>query len=124
MSDAPTLWTYRARLDRVVDGDTVYLTVDLGMRVLTTVSIRLSGVDTPEINRGDDAEREAGRAARDQVAAWLSEAADLADDPDWPLIVETDRDRRSFNRYLGWITTARGRSLNEYLIGLGYGSDR
>ncbi len=41
-------YRYRARLERVVDGDTVYLTVDLGFRATMSLAIRLAGIDAPE----------------------------------------------------------------------------
>jgi micrococcal nuclease len=39
---------YRARLKRVVDGDTVDLCVDLGFYVWVHVRFRLVGIDAPE----------------------------------------------------------------------------
>lgn len=42
-------WSYNAKLVRVVDGDTVYLEVDLGFRLHITMDFRLLGIDTPEM---------------------------------------------------------------------------
>jgi len=39
---------YRAKVVRVIDGDSVVLSVDLTMYVSTTVHCRLLSVDTPE----------------------------------------------------------------------------
>jgi micrococcal nuclease len=41
-------YTYKAKVIRVVDGDTVWLEVDLGFRMKTINDFRLYGVDTPE----------------------------------------------------------------------------
>lgn len=41
-------YTYRAKIDRVIDGDTVVLTVDLGFRIFHTGPMRLHGIDSPE----------------------------------------------------------------------------
>jgi micrococcal nuclease len=41
-------YTYKATVIRVVDGDTVWLEVDLGFRMKTINDFRLYGVDTPE----------------------------------------------------------------------------
>lgn len=121
------LWTYRAKLERVVDGDTVYLQVDLGMRVHTTVSIRIMDVDTPELYRGSPEEREAGRVAREDTIRWFSGASEVEPSEDvwsgyeeWPVIVRTERDKTSFNRYVGRIYNAAGESLTDYLYSLGY----
>jgi micrococcal nuclease len=42
------MYTYRGKLDRCVDGDTVDLWVDLGFRVHTHQRFRLEHVNTPE----------------------------------------------------------------------------
>lgn len=59
------MFHYKATLDRVVDGDTVDLNVDLGFKLTKTVRIRLYGVDTPE--RGQPGWAEATR----YVEAWF-----------------------------------------------------
>lgn len=41
-------YTYKARVIRWVDGDTVWLEVDLGFRMTTQNDFRLYGVNTPE----------------------------------------------------------------------------
>ena len=49
MSDAPDAFVYNAILERVVDGDTVYITLDLGFNTfLSRQCVRLAGIDTPE----------------------------------------------------------------------------
>jgi len=42
-------YKYKARLDRVIDGDTYDVTVDLGFTITTNQRLRLVGVDTPEV---------------------------------------------------------------------------
>ena len=41
-------YTYNATIDRWVDGDTVYMTVDLGFRMTSNTDFRLYGINTPE----------------------------------------------------------------------------
>ena len=53
-----------AVVDRVVDGDTLDLMVDLGFGTFKKIRVRLLGIDCPEI-RGK--EKVAGRAAREFV---------------------------------------------------------
>lgn len=103
------LWTYRAKFVRAVDGDTVVMTLDLGFRVAATHSIRLAGVDAPEMFTGTD--REEGIEARDRLLAWLI----YFDDPDsWPFLVRTERDRQSFNRYIGEVWVADWDSADDF----------
>jgi endonuclease YncB( thermonuclease family) len=51
--------TYKAYLDRVVDGDTIRVTVDLGFKTFHNEIIRLKGIDAPEIktNAGEKSAR-------------------------------------------------------------------
>jgi micrococcal nuclease len=44
------MYTYKAKLNRVVDGDTVNLTIDLGFRLTYTANCRLAGINSPEMN--------------------------------------------------------------------------
>ena len=44
-------YRYRAKLVRVVDGDTIDLDIDLGFYIRITERVRLEGVNTPEIFR-------------------------------------------------------------------------
>ncbi len=43
------LYTYRAYLDYVIDGDTIVLYVDLGFNTYSRQKLRLRGIDTPEL---------------------------------------------------------------------------
>lgn len=49
-TDTP-LYTYKATVMRWVDGDTVWLRVDLGFRLWMEEDFRLFGIDTPEHNK-------------------------------------------------------------------------
>ena len=47
------MYTYRAKLNRCVDGDTADLEIDLGFYLTAKVRCRLIGVDTPERGKPD-----------------------------------------------------------------------
>lgn len=69
-----SLWRFPVRnVERVVDGDTVDLEVDVGFRLRSTQRFRLDGVDTPEIFgvSKDSHEYERGRAAQGVTRRWL-----------------------------------------------------
>ena len=58
MSDNPDAFVYQAELDRVVDGDTVDVVLDLGFDVkLHKQRVRLHGIDTPESRTRNLAEK-------------------------------------------------------------------
>jgi micrococcal nuclease len=50
------LFEYKAKLIRVIDGDTMVMSVDLGFYIQQEMRLRLARVDTPEL-RGEHKER-------------------------------------------------------------------
>ena len=62
-------YEYRATLNRVVDGDTVWLDVELGFNVRLKVELRLEGINTPEVT---GVQKVAGLAAKSELARLLS----------------------------------------------------
>jgi len=61
------MFDYHATLARVVDGDTVYLTVDLGFRLSATFDFRLLGINAPEMNGSTRAAGEVAKAELDRL---------------------------------------------------------
>lgn len=51
-------FVYAAKIERVIDGDTVDVELDLGMRVFFRTRLRIAGIDAPERNT------DAGKAAK------------------------------------------------------------
>ena len=47
------MYTYNAKVDRVIDGDTVDALVDLGFDTWKNVRIRFQGIDAPESRTRD-----------------------------------------------------------------------
>lgn len=60
---------YNAKLERVVDGDTVWLDVDLGFGLHAHFDFRLYGINTPEVI---GATRTAGLAAKAEIERLLA----------------------------------------------------
>lgn len=113
-------WEYRAAVERVVDGDTLDLRIDLGFGVILTgdeARVRLRDIDTAEIfgaSKGSD-EYAAGKRHKQFVKAWVTEAGD----EEWPLLIETTKDdeRGKYGRWLARIERRRdGAILNEDLV--------
>lgn len=44
------IYQYKAKLNKIVDGDTVNLTIDLGFRMTMTANCRLAGINAPEMS--------------------------------------------------------------------------
>lgn len=43
-------YTYRAYIEKVIDGDTLWVNIDLGFNTFTRQKLRLNGIDAPELN--------------------------------------------------------------------------
>lgn len=100
----------------MIDGDTIRMVLDHGMRITSEQDIRLLGVDAPEV-RGP--EKEAGQKAKAFVVGWVG--ANSADGEEWPFIVTTEKDKQSFARYVGSVVTQSGESLTDALLEVGLG---
>ena len=67
------MYTYKAKLLRVVDGDTCDAQIDLGFDVSVKKRIRFAGINAPESRTRDLKEKALGLAAKDRVKAILAE---------------------------------------------------
>lgn len=61
------MYEYNVTVLRVVDGDTLEVYVDLGFKIFKKVTVRLYGIDTPEIRTRDLEEKKAGKIATNRV---------------------------------------------------------
>ena len=61
------MYTYKARIIRVVDGDTAYAIVDLGFNVSVSVDFRFAFINTPELKSTDHVEREKANMAKNRL---------------------------------------------------------
>ena len=108
----PWSFRYRARLHRVVDGDTFDLMLSHGVGDYRLLRVRLRGVDTGPARSPE------GKAATAWVTQWLTDHAD----PDGVLIVQTYKDTtEAHGRFLADITGADGASLAADLVASGHG---
>lgn len=96
------MYTYKAVVTRIVDGDTVIVDIDLGFGVwLRDQSVRLSKINTPEI-RG--ATREAGLAAKDFLSKLILNK--------W-VQIRTEKSNEKYGRWLATILIEDNKSLIE-----------
>jgi micrococcal nuclease len=103
------MYTYRAIVRRIVDGDTIDCDVDMGFRAWRmNERFRLAGINAPEM-RGP--EREQGKASKAFVESLIQ--------PGDEITIETAKAPDNFGR---WIATVYidGQSLNETLVEQGH----
>lgn len=100
------------KIDRIVDGDTIDVIIDLGFSVTTKQRIRLNGIDTPEANSKNEVERILAIEAKAFVTQWMVEHQNLK--------IRTIKDDK-YGRMLGEVFSIDNLvSLNEQMIRLGY----
>jgi micrococcal nuclease len=102
------MYVYQAVVVRVYDGDTITVRIDLGFGVSKIETLRLFGIDTPEV-RGD--EREAGLKSRDWLRTLILNKE---------IIVKTYKDKKGkYGRYLAdiFIEQETGPvNINDWLV--------
>ena len=105
-------------VNRVVDGDTVDLTLDLGFDVCKKERIRVAGVDTPEKRTRDLEEKALGVDATNWLKKRLRDAA-----AGGSLVVRTELEGGvcKYGRVLGWLYSGEDEvSVNERMVAEGY----
>jgi len=106
-------------IDRVVDGDTIDVTIDLGFDLYKKERVRVAGVDTPEKRTRDLEEKALGYDA----THWLEDKLNGAIAGDDDLIIRTELvgGMGKYGRLLGWLYIGDAElSLNEMMIDEGY----
>ena len=106
-------------INRVVDGDTIDVTIDLGFDLYKKERVRVAGVDTPEKRTRNLEEKELGIDATN----WLKKKLEDAISGDDDLIIRTELDGGvgKYGRLLGWLYVGDSDvSLNEQMIDEGY----
>ena len=106
-------------INRVLDGDTIDVTIDLGFDLYKKERVRVAGVDTPEKRTRDLEEKALGIDATN----WLKEKLEgaLAGDDDLVIRTELVGGVGKYGRLLGWLYIGDGDvSLNEQMIEEGY----
>ena len=106
-------------INRVLDGDTIDVTIDLGFDLYKKERVRVAGVDTPEKRTRDLEEKELGIDATN----WLKEKLEgaIAGDDDLVIRTELVGGVGKYGRLLGWLYIGDAAvSLNEAMITEGY----
>jgi len=65
------MYEYKALVERVVDGDTIDVIIDLGFKTWKKVRVRMEGINTPESRTRDLEEKALGLAAKARLQEIL-----------------------------------------------------
>ena len=107
------MYEYSCTVERVVDGDTIDVILDLGFSVSYKSRVRLYGIDTPESRTRNKDEKARGKLA----SAFLSKAIEIADQ----VVIRTElKDSRGkFGRVLGTVV-CDGEDINQGMVDGGF----
>jgi micrococcal nuclease len=114
--DINSLYTYRAKMTRVIDGDTVVVDLDLGLNIkINNFKIRLSRINAPEL-RGEF--REDGLRSMRYLRRFVGQRR--------AFYIETLSDKKDkYGRYLGELYVYYGDkcyNVNDRMLEKGYAS--
>lgn len=101
------MYEYLATIEKVVDGDTLHVTIDLGMDCSVKTTIRINGINAPEMSTDE------GRAAKDYASSLLPVGEKV--------ILRTIKDKREkYGRYLGIVILGPGKNFGDMMIKNGH----
>ena len=107
------------KIDRVVDGDTIDVTIDLGFDLYKKERVRIAGVDTPEKRTRDLEVKALGLDATYWMKKQLEDT--IAGDEELIIRTELKGGTGKYGRLLGWLYVGDDTvSLNEQMITEGY----
>jgi len=118
-------YIYRvSSLEKVVDGDTIDVTLDLGFDVCTRQRVRLLGMDTPESRTSNKEEKKFGLLSKKKLKEWcLKAVASEKDDIEIELRCPERDSRGKFGRILAevWVfEDGVWTNVNKWLCDEGY----
>ena len=106
-------------INKVLDGDTIDVTIDLGFDLYKKERVRIAGVDTPEKRTRDLEEKALGIDATN----WLKEQLEntIAGNDELTIRTELKGGVGKYGRLLGWLYIGdNNKSVNEQMISQGY----
>ena len=106
-------------INRVVDGDTIDVTIDLGFELYKKERVRVAGIDTPEKRTRDLEEKALGIDATNYLKKKLEDT--IAGDDELTIRTELKGGMGKYGRLLGWLYIGEDVvSINEQMIDEGY----
>ena len=107
------------KIDKVLDGDTIDVTIDLGFDLYKKERVRIAGVDTPEKRTRDLEEKALGIDATNWLKGKLTET--IKGEDELTIRTELKGGVGKYGRLLGWLYVGESDlSLNEQMITEGY----
>ena len=106
---------YVKKVNKIVDGDTIDVDIDLGFSISFSSRVRLAGIDTPESRTTDKIEKALGLESKD----YLKKSIDASK----TVVIKTEKmdSSEKYGRILGWVFLDGSEvSINQKMIDDGY----
>lgn len=108
LSKKLNLYNYKAKILRVVDGDTVEARIDLGFKINIDLKVRLANINAPEISTNEGKESK----------KWLGDNLPLNQEVTLSMFKSQDK----YGRYLA-VILYNGQNINQELIKSGHATE-
>ncbi len=111
------MYEYTADVLKVLDGDTIEVSIRLGLGVCYQTPLRMLGINAPEIHSTNPAEKTAGERARDFLAAKIVGKT---------VVLKTAKPdpKDKYGRYLATVftvdRTTLGENVNDAMVAAGH----
>ena len=106
------MYQYACKINKVLDGDTVDIDLDLGFNIiLANQHVRMTGIDTPESRTSNKEEKPRGMLSKKKLSEQLPVGS-------WQKITTSrpDNNDDKFGRILGEFILEDGTNVNQWLI--------
>ena len=100
------LYNFTATLSRIIDGDTIEVIIDLGFNITYKEKVRISKIDTPEINVSNTTHRESGILVKNYLKSLLENKK---------LYLKTYKSYEKYDRYNAMVQIEHPDHPNELL---------
>jgi len=104
------VFEYFCKVTRVVDGDTIDVSVDLGFNIWHQARIRMAGIDSPESRTRRKAEKVLGLAAKARLKELLKGQK---------VSIQCTKEKGKFGRILADVVV-NNKSINQQLVEEGH----
>ena len=106
------LYLFKSEVTRVYDGDTITVVMDLSFKISMEASIRISGIDTPELRGSPPEEKRLARIARDRMKELCGKQV-------WVESMNGGK-KDKYGRVLGRVYTMDGEDIADIMIKEGH----
>jgi micrococcal nuclease len=113
MNSQNSVYYYNAQVQKIVDGDTFDVLIDLGFETFRKARVRLYGVNTPESRTKNLEEKKMGLAAKEFTDQWITAVNNKVK-------IETILDKNEkYGRVLARVWNEKGACLNSDIVASG-----